>query len=153
MLPEDRALLGVTVGELAEHVGGSILNSQDRSGELVESVMVGAMSVDSSLSYLRLKSNKAVVTRGDRPDIQLGALETSTKCLVLTGNIEPVPGILSRARERDVPIVMVDKDTPGTMEALEDLFDGAGFCDEKKMERLGQGLEKGLDLAAVYAAA
>jgi len=152
VLPEDRALLGVTVGEMAEHVGGSILNSQDRSGELVESVMVGAMSVDSSLSYLRLKGNKAVVTRGDRPDIQLGALETSTRCLVLTGNIEPVPGILTRARELDVPIVLVDKDTTGTIDALEDVFADAGFCDEKKMERLGQTLEEHLDLEAVYAA-
>jgi len=151
-LPEDRALLGITVGALAEHIGGSILTSEDRSGELVESVMVGAMSVDSSLSYLGLKGNKAVVTRGDRPDIQLGALETSTKCLVITGNVEPVQGILVRARELDVPIVMVDKDTSGTMDALEDVFDRAQFCDEKKMERLGQVLEEHFDLEAVYAA-
>ena len=152
VLPEDRALLGVTVGELAEHVGGSILNSQDRSNELVENLMVGAMSVDSALTYLGLKSNKAVVTRGDRPDIQLAALETSTRCIVLTGNIEPPPSILSRARELEVPIVIVEKDTTSTMEALESVFDKVAFCNGEKMERLGQILEKGLDLEAVFAA-
>jgi len=153
VLPEDRALLSVTVGELAEHVGGSILNSQDRSNELVESLMVGAMSIDSALSYLTLKPNKAVITRGDRPDIQLAALETSTKCLVLTGNIEPVPSILSHALELEVPIVLVEGDTAGTMEALEGVFNKARFHNEKKLERLGQILEQHLDLEAIYQAA
>jgi BioD-like phosphotransacetylase family protein len=150
VLPEDRALIGVTVEKLAEHLKGSILNSQDRAGELVESLMVGALSVDSALSYLTLKSNKAVVTRGDRADIQLAALETSTRCLVLTDNIDPAPGILSRARELEVPIVLVERDTTGTMEALEDVFDMAVFYDEKKMERMGNMLETYLDLEAVY---
>ena len=153
VLPEERALLSVTVGELAEHVGGSILNSQDRSNELVESLMVGAMSIDSALSYLTLKPNKAVITRGDRPDIQLAALETSTKCLVLTGNIEPVPSILSHALELEVPIVLVEGDTAGTMEALEGVFNKARFHNEKKLERLGQILEQHLDLEAIYQAA
>jgi BioD-like phosphotransacetylase family protein len=152
VLPEDRALYSVTVGELAEHVGGSILNSQDRSNELVESLMVGALSVDSALSYLTLKPNKAVITRGDRPDIQLAALETSTRCLVLTDNINPMPRILNRALELEVPIVLVQGDTVGTMEALERVFDKARFHDEKKLERLGKILERNLDLEAVYQA-
>ncbi|MDY6893758.1 MAG: phosphotransacetylase family protein [Chloroflexota bacterium] len=149
ILPEDRILLTATVAELAEHVGGSILNSQDRSNELVESVMVGAMSVDSALSYLTLKENKAVITRGDRADIQLAALETSTKCLVLTGNIDPVPTILSRALELDVPIVLVENDTVSTMDALEGAFGTSGFASEKKVARLGQILEQNLDMKAI----
>lgn len=153
VLPEDRALLGVTVGRLAEHVGGSILNSQDRSNELVESLMVGAMSVDSALSYLSLKSNKAVITRGDRPDIQLAALETSTKCLVLTDNIDPTPSILSRALELNVPIVLVEKDTAGTMEALEEVFEKSVFFDERKIERLDSILENHMNMEAFYQAA
>ena len=152
ILPEDRMLLTATVAELAEHIGGSILNSQDHSNELVESLMVGAMSVDSALSYLTLKQNKAVITRGDRADIQLAALETSTKCLVLTGNIDPISNILSRALELDVPIVLVENDTVSTMDALEGAFGKAGFSHEKKLERLGQILEQHLDLKAIYQA-
>jgi BioD-like phosphotransacetylase family protein len=152
VLPEDRSLLGITVGKLAEHVGGSIISSQDRSNELVESLMVGAMSVDSALSYLSLKANKAVITRGDRPDIQLAALETSTKCLVLTGDIDPAPSILSRAVELNVPIVLVEKDTAGTMEALEEVFEKAAFFDETKIEQLASMLENHLDMEAFYQA-
>ncbi len=152
VMPEDRALLGVTVGRLAEHIGGSIVNSQDRSNELVESLMVGAMSVDSALSYLSLKANKAVITRGDRPDIQLAALETSTKCLVLTGNIDPAPSILSRALELNVPIVLVEKDTVGTMEALEEVFRKAAAFDEARIERLSSILENHIDMEVFYQA-
>jgi BioD-like phosphotransacetylase family protein len=40
--------------------------------------MVGAMSAENALSYFRRKAHKVVITGGDRPDIQLAALETST---------------------------------------------------------------------------
>ncbi len=35
--------------------------------------------------------NMAVITGGDRTDLQLAALETSTTCLILTGSISPDP--------------------------------------------------------------
>jgi BioD-like phosphotransacetylase family protein len=149
VLPEDRALLTVSVGELVEHLGGSILNSPERSEDLVESVMVGAMSPDPAVSYLSLKQNKAVVTRGDRPDIQLAALQTSTSCLVLTNNINPLPNILSRAQAVKVPVVMVKDDTVRTMEAVEVVLDKAKFSHEKKVERLAQLLGQHLDLESI----
>jgi hypothetical protein len=153
VLPEDRALLTVSVGELVEHLGGSILSSPERSEDLVESVMVGAMSPDPAVSYLSLKQNKAVVTRGDRPDIQLAALQTSTSCLVLTNNINPLPNILSRAQAVKVPVVMVKDDTVRTMEAVEVVLDKAKFSHEKKVERLEQLLEQHLDLESMRQAA
>jgi BioD-like phosphotransacetylase family protein len=145
ILPEIRALFAVTVGELAEHVGGSILNAQDRTGEIVESVMVGALSADSALSYLKLKDNKAVVTRGDHADIQLAALNTSTACLILTENIDPLPVVLSRAQEVDVPIVKVEKDTASTMEAVESVLEKAGTHYYKRAELLVPILRQYLD--------
>ncbi|MGB3129688.1 MAG: phosphotransacetylase family protein [Dehalococcoidia bacterium] len=152
VLPETRSLFAITIGELAEHIGGNILNSQDRSDELVESLMVGALSFDSAPSYLTTRDNKAVITRGDHADIQLAALNTSIKCLVLTDNIDPNPTIFSRALELDVPIVLVEKDTNSTMEALESVLDKASPYHEKKIERLGQILKRNLDLGAIYQA-
>jgi len=152
VLPDDRALFTITVGQLAEHIGGTILNSQDRSGELVESLMVGALSFDSATSYLTTKANKAVITRGDHADIQLAALNTSIRCLVLTDNIDPNPTIMSRALELNVPIVLVEKDTTSTLEALEGLFEKASLYQEKKADRLVQLVEQYLDLGPIYEA-
>lgn len=151
VLPEDRSLLTVTVGELVEHVNGRFVNDGRHSSDLVESVMVGALSFDSA-SYLALRDRKAVITRGDRPDIQLAALNTSTVCLVLTDNIGPGPTILGRAQELDVPIVVVDKSTIATVESLDGLLDRAQFHHERKLERLGELLDEHLDMDAIYEA-
>ena len=98
VLPEDRVLLSLTVAELAEHIHGEILNSAERASEPIEDFMLGAMGVDSGLDYFGRKDNKAVVVRGERPDMQLAALETSTRCLVLSGGVAPSPTVLQRAR-------------------------------------------------------
>jgi hypothetical protein len=110
----------LSVGELAKHLGGEILNCPERSEELVENLMVGALSVDSGLDYFRRKANKAVITRGDRPDLQMAALETSTKCLILTGAIRPMPIVLHRAIEKGVPIIVVEEDTISTLRRIEE---------------------------------
>ena len=116
---EDRRPSAVSIGELAEYVKGEILNCPEQSGELVENLMVGAMCVDPTPLYFNLKSNKAVITRGDRADIQLGALETSTKCLIITGGIKPIPSVMQRAEEAMVPVILVSKDTSATLADIE----------------------------------
>ena len=109
VLPEDRLLASVSVAELVERLNGRVIVGQDHMDDLVENVMVGAMSVENALNYFRRKPNKVVITGGDRPDIQILALETSTKCLILTGNLEPSPMILGRAEELSVPVVLVSQ--------------------------------------------
>lgn len=116
---EDSNSMAVSIKEIAECVQGEVLNSQERLGEMVKSVMVGAMCVDPSPMYFGLKADKAVITRGDRMDIQLGALETSIKCLVLTGGVKPSQMVLERAKEKKAPVIVVKEDTPTTLARLE----------------------------------
>lgn len=151
VLPQERILLSISVRELAQVLGGEILCCSEQLDELVENLMVGAMSVDSALSYFRRKPNKAVITGGDRPDIQLAALETSTKCLILTGNLHPSPIILGRAEEVGVPVILVRKDTLTTVEIIEQFFGKTRFHQPKKIQRFERMLEGELDFAALYA--
>ncbi len=150
ILPEDRLLFSASVSEVAEHLHGEVLNCPERLGELVENVMAGAMCVDSGLEYFSRKSNKAVITRGDRADIQLAALETSTKCLVLSGNMRPIPNILYRAEEQGVPIIVVGTDTLSTAAAFGEVFGKARFHHEKKLERLKEILAEHFDSHTLY---
>jgi BioD-like phosphotransacetylase family protein len=151
VLPQERLLLSISVRELAQVLGAEILCCNDRIDELVENLMVGAMSVDSALSHFRRKPNKAVITGGDRPDIQLAALETSTKCLILTGNLHPSPIILGRAEEVGVPMLLVRKDTLTTVEVIEQFFGKTRFHQEKKIQRFERLLEANMDFAGLYA--
>ena len=134
-LPLERIFSSITVGQLAEALQGEIICRPDLANELVENLMVGAMSVDASLAYFRRKLNKAVITGGDRPDIQLAALETSTRALVLTGNFYPNPLIVSRAEEAGVPIILVKHDTLTTVQLSEQAFEQIRFHHERKLER------------------
>ena len=141
VLPEDRALFGLTVGELAEHIQGEILSSADKSGELVENFMLGAMIVDPGPDYFGRKASKAVVVRGERPDMQLAALETSARCLVLAGNTAPIPAVLSRAEEQSVPIILAKDDTGAVVNRIEDALGKTKFNQEKKLPKLMEIME------------
>jgi BioD-like phosphotransacetylase family protein len=150
VLPQERLLLSVSVGDLREFLSGRVLCCPDKMNELVEHLMVGAMSVDSALSYFRRKPNKAVITGGDRPDIQLAALETSTKCVILTGNLPPSPIILGRAEEVGVPMILVRQDTLTAVEVIERFFGKTRFHLEKKVERFEEMLEDRFDFERLY---
>lgn len=152
VLPKDQVLSAPSVRELAEGLQAEILCSAECGDELVEHMLVGAMGVESALSYFRHKPNKAVVTGGDRADIQLAALETSTRCLILTGNLYPSPSVLNRAEELCVPVLLTRLDTLATIEIIEGFFGRSRFQQPKKMERFSALLEENLDFAALYQA-
>lgn len=145
IIPEDRMMMAVSVSDLVSKLGGRVISGQEHMDELVENVMVGAMSVENALNYFRRKPNKVVITGGDRPDIQLAALETSTKCLVLTGNLNPSPLILGRAEELGVPVVLVQQDTLTAAGLVEQAFTEVQFHEEKKLKRFERMLDAHLD--------
>ena len=152
ILPEERLLQSISVRELVDILAGEMLCCGEAADELVEHLMVGAMSVDSALGYFRRMPHKAVITGGDRPDIQLAALETSTRCLILTGNLRPSPVILERAQSVNVPIILVKHDTLTTIRNIERVFGKTRFHQKKRIQRLNRLLEGRFDFARLYAA-
>ena len=150
VLPEDRALFTLTVGELAAHIQGEILNCVEKSAELIENFMLGAMCVDPGPEYFGRKTNKAVVLGSERPDMQLAALETSTKCLVLSGNTPPIPAVLYTAEDKGIPIILAQGDTIATMMSIEDALGKARFNQEKKLPKLAEIMGQHFNFQAVY---
>ncbi len=150
ILPYDSLLNSITVRELKDILNGEIICCEDMIEELVESFSVGAMNVDSALKYFRAKKNKAVITGGDRSDIQLAALETSTKCLVLTGNLYPNEIIVSHAVERHVPIMIVKNDTLSTIEECEHVLGRIRIRDARKVERAIEMVRERIEFSRIY---
>jgi len=149
ILPEDRALFALTIGELAEHIQGEILSGDEKSVELVENFMLGAMCVDPGPEYFGRKDNKAVLVGSDRPDMQLAALETSTRCLVLTGNTPPKPAVLYRAEEKNVPIILAGDDITAIVSNIENALGKTRF-NRQKLPRLIEIMERHFDFQTVY---
>jgi hypothetical protein len=122
MMPRSALLRSVSVRELVHQLKAEVLCRSDRLNLMVESLTIGAMNVNSALKYFRKRRNMAVVTGGDRTDIQMAALETSTQCLILTGQLPPQPIILTRAEELEIPVLSVDLDTLTTVEIIDQTF-------------------------------
>ena len=142
-LPQDPLLSSVSVREIAEELGATVLSAEERLEEHVESFMVGAMGQDKALRFFRRKARKAIITGGDRSDVQLAALETSTRCIILTGNLPPSPLVLARAEDLGVPMLLVDMDTLTAVERMERLMGRARLHDPEKADRIRQMLVEG----------
>lgn len=138
ILPRDHLLMSVTVGELAEELNGTVLTAKDKTYEMVETFMVGAMGQEKALRFFQRAANKAVITGGDRADVQLAALETPTKCLILTGNLEPSPIVLARAEEIGVPIILVEHDTLTAVSIAESLVGSVRVHQAAKVARFSE---------------
>lgn len=124
LLPRTAIMRSVSVEALVHHLKADILNSPERIDQImVEEISIGAMNANSALRYFNQANNMVVVTGGDRFDIQMAALESSTQCLVLTGRLAPRADILERAQDLEVPILSVDLDTLTTVEKIEQAFD------------------------------
>jgi len=150
VIPENRALLAMTVGELADNIKGKILNSTEKSAELVDNYMLGAMVVDSGLDYFGRKSNKAAIIRQDRPDMQLAALETPTRCLVLSGNGEaPAYNVLQKAEIRGIPIISTETETDDIIAIIEDALSKTKLEQENKLPILAEMVKQNLDIKAL----
>ncbi|MES0360342.1 MAG: DRTGG domain-containing protein, partial [Anaerolineales bacterium] len=142
-----------TVTELIDVLHAKVLTEHASLDAYVETLTIGAMTADVALHRFREYTNKAVITGGDRTDIQLAALETSTTCLILTGNLQPSPLIVKQAEDFGVAILLVRDNTMETVEAIERIFGKTRlgqpdklaefeslFADNIDFDRLYQGL-------------
>jgi uncharacterized protein len=145
VLPHSSLLQSVSVAEIVKQLDAEVLCRGVRPDAMVESLVIGAMNVNSALKYFRQRHNMAVVTGGDRTDLQLAALETSTQCLILTGHIAPTKEILARAEEMEIAVLSVDRDTLTTVEIVDRAFGQVRLNEPIKVECVCQMADEYLD--------
>lgn len=149
LLPMDPVLHAVSVGEIAAATAGEFLTRTEEKEELVENFVVGAMGVEHALRYFRQTPRKCVITGGDRSDLQLAALETPTRCLILTGDLQPSHQVVARAQELGVPVLLVKDDTLHTITTIETMLGKLRVRSPQKIEHAIAEFESHLDLAAL----
>lgn len=145
-LHRDILLDSITVRQLNEILSGKVLCCQEALDDFIENFSIGAMDVDSAIKYFRRTPNKAVITGANRSDIQLAALETSTKCIVLTGGMYTNDVIIGKAKMCGVPIISVHDDTFTTVEKIESILGKIRIREQKKVLKTKEIVEKEFDL-------
>ena len=152
-LPLQEELQAISVGELAQALDAEFLALPERENVLIEQLVVGAMSVEQALPRMRrVAGSKAVITGGDRADIQLAALETATSCLILTGQLRPQAEILRRAEQMDVPVLLVRMNTMEAVEAIERVFGKTRLGQPEKLAKFEALVDEYLDFERLYKA-
>lgn len=147
LMPRNELLRSVSVRDLVKKLNAEVLCRSDRLDLMVESLSIGAMNVNSALKYFRKGRNMAVITGGDRTDIQLAAIETSTQCLILTGQMRPHADVVSRAEDLEIPILSVDLDTLTTVEIVDQAIGQVRIHEPIKLQCLYSMMEQYFDFA------
>ena len=140
----------VALSQQAEALGAEVLNPERGMDELVEKVMIGAMTPETALMYMRRLARKAIITGGDRADIQMAALSTDTSCLVLTGGLYPPKPVVAKAYEVGVPILVTRHNTMEAAEMIDRLIARIDPADEDKIQRIAEMVKRHVDLDAIW---
>lgn len=143
---KDSLLESITIRQLTDTLNGRVLCCEDRLDELVENFSIGAMDVDSALNYFRKTPNKAVITGAYRSDIQLAAMETSTKCIILTGGLYTNDVVLGKAQSKGIPIISVNDDTFTVIDKIESIMGKARIMENEKIQRAERIFNAGFDM-------
>ncbi len=143
---KDSLLEAVAIRQLIEILNGRVLCCEEKLDDFVENFSIGAMDVDNALKYFRRIPNKAVVTGAHRSDIQLVAMETSTKCIILTGGLYTNDIVLGRAQAKGIPIISVPEDTFTTIDRIEAIIGKTRIREEGKVDRAKKMIDEEFDM-------
>ena len=142
VVPHDDLLGSVTIKELGEALAGRILCANSATGTLVESFQIGAMDAPTAQKHLRRIKNNALITGGQRTEMIMAALETPTRCIILTGGHIPSQQVIASADRAGVPLVSVRMNTLEATERLEKVMGRVRLGERQKVERARRLLDK-----------
>jgi len=101
--------------KICEVVGGEFQHSLDPTQHDELLVMVGAMSAGGFTERMqKFPAEKLIVVSGDRPTIQLPAIEHGVRALVVTGGYTLSSGLVQLAQARNVAVLKSPFDTATT---------------------------------------
>ncbi|MCL2785942.1 MAG: AAA family ATPase [Methanomassiliicoccaceae archaeon] len=148
-IPPIPELTTFRIPEMLDKMHAKVIAGIGGLDRVVETVLLGTMTIQSASEQMRRTKRKALVTGGDRTDLLIAALSTDTSCIIVTGGIRPSNTVLSRAEELDVPVIMTSEQTLRVAEILENMIGRIDPRDEDKIKAIKDGVRSGVDLDAI----
>ncbi len=149
IIPYDHSLHSVSVEEIVERLNGRVANDVPLDRE-VRHFRIGATGPESALRGFRRTPELAVITGGDRVEIQQAALEAgSLRCLILTGNHLPRREIIHNANERRIPVVLVGQDPMAAASLCEGALNHSRIRPGKRLDRVVRLVRSNVDIERI----
>jgi uncharacterized protein len=150
ILPYHSELTNFTVQYLADRLFAKVITGEGGLRRIVKNILIGAWSANVFLQDpVFKKENKLVITGGDRTDMILASLESDTSGIILTNNILPPSNIISKASEKNIPLLMVFSDTYQTSKQIEGLEPLLTRDDAEKIDLLKQLFQKHVKIGEI----
>lgn len=147
-IPDNRYFVSNTVDQIAEHLDGEYVFDGDGKDSLILNVLIGGIVLDWSVHYYSSKENVIALIRGDRPDLQLGAMQSggNVKSIVLTKGIKPIEYVVYEAKKQEIPLISVKSDTHETAQMISKLVGKSKFDHELKLKKMIELLSSNFDM-------
>lgn len=150
VIPHDDLLKAITIGDLANQLGGKIISMHTKSDQIIQNFLIGTMQIENFMTHFHRNKNVAVIVGGDRSDLQLVALEGNCPCLILTGNIYPNDIILTRSEVLGVPIIVAREDTFTVAQKMENILNRTKLREPVKIEQGCQVVNEHLNYELLF---
>ena len=130
VIPHQKILSIPSVGVIQNDLGAEMLNRSQQINNLVDDVVVGAMSVQNALRFF--KSGVLLITPGDREDLVLAAAGRiegertrepfSLAGIVLTGNLRPSATVIKVIQTLPYPVLLAKDDSYQVASKVHDII-------------------------------
>jgi len=124
-IPFEPDLAKPSVRLVVEEIEGEMINGAESLGNVIDSVIVGAMAAHRALEYVR--PGCLLITPGDRDDLILAVLSTcaaghaDVAGVLLTGGVMPQKSTLSMIGRTSIPVMMTKDDSYSAASAVHSL--------------------------------
>jgi hypothetical protein len=157
VLPHQPILSSPTLEVIREELHAQPLNRCDHYQNLVEEVVVGAMSVQNALAWF--KKGVLVITPGDREDLVLAAATTlygqsgdGLAGMLLTGGQRPSPSVLRVVEALPFPVLAVDQESYRVASRVHDLTVKTRPADTAKIQLIRDLIARYVDVDLILKA-
>lgn len=127
VVPHHKILSHPTLRSILEELKAESLNHSKELNNLVEDVVVGAMSANNAIQFF--KPGVLVITPGDREDLILAVAATlcgkedhTLAGMVLTGNLRPGANVMKVIQEMKFPVLLAKEDSYEIASKVHDLI-------------------------------
>lgn len=152
-IPEEPLLANATLGQICKTIKGEFIHGRSKIRRRVQKIIIGAMNSSHVMEHFR--PGTLVITPGDREDVVLAALSTSTLSendghsiagLILSGNMTPHPSVLQLLENSDIPTITSPLESYAVASSIQSMTVKTLPGDSEKIDKMQSLIERYVEI-------
>jgi hypothetical protein len=153
VIPFRRELMYFSVRYLAERLFAKIVTGENQLDSTIKHIFIGSMSVNAATQNPTFaEQNKLLITSGDRSDMILAAIQSSTAAILLTNNISPAPNLIAQAERLRIPILLLPADIYDVARQIDSMEALPTRNDHEKISLVTELIREHIDMKGLFPA-